>query len=393
LNLSVAKAGSRAELVQDCAQTLVDAFADYNAEFRAITQRARRRFEERDWHGSQRDAVERIELYGKYVTNTVATMQKRLGDEVQERSLWSSIRRRFTEIIDPLPDNDFPKTFFSSVTRKTFDTAGVDAAVEFVALDLDPLGSITTHVETKEYFNRGSVDLLVEELLADFRFRAPYRDFERSVKTVTVRTEHLVEEIRPCDSGALVTLRHADGAGQLGLHKLHQAPVGHQLVHLARTSALGIGQQQLLGLGLAQESDHQTAQSGQLRPALPKHRAGVGLGRAAAAAICGQGIERRDRRYGTIAAALTTMALALTMRLAAVRCLDALATGIARTPRLRLVAPVVGHGGLLADSGRHDGGVQTTQRGVVPAVRGRYLLARNQRNLSWTCPSQASRKT
>jgi len=178
------RAGSRDELVQDCAQTLVDIFADYNAEFRAITRRARMRFEDRDWHGSQRDAVERIELYGKYVTNTVATMQKRLGDEVQERSLWSSIRRRFAEIIDPLPDNDFPKTFFSSVTRKTFDTAGVDAAVEFVALDLDPLGSITTHVETKEYFNRGSIDLLIEELLADFRFRTPYRDFELSIKRV-----------------------------------------------------------------------------------------------------------------------------------------------------------------------------------------------------------------
>lgn len=37
----------------------------------------------------------------------------------------------------------------------------------------------------------------------------------RGVETVTVRTEHLVDEIRPCDSGALVTLRHADGAGQL----------------------------------------------------------------------------------------------------------------------------------------------------------------------------------
>jgi len=176
--------GSRDQLVQDCAQTLVDIFADYNAEFRAITRRARMRFEDRDWHGSQRDAVERIELYGKYVANTVATMQKRLGEEVQERSLWSSIRRRFAEIIDPLPDNDFPKTFFSSVTRRTFDTAGVDAAVEFVALDLDPLGGVTTHVETKEYFNRGSVDLLIEELLADFRFRTPYRDFELSVKRV-----------------------------------------------------------------------------------------------------------------------------------------------------------------------------------------------------------------
>jgi isocitrate dehydrogenase kinase/phosphatase len=178
------RTGSRDQLVQDSAQTLVDIFAEYNAEFRAITRRARQRFEDRDWRGSQRDAVERIELYSRYVANTVTTMQKRLGDEVHERSLWSSIRRRFAELIDPLPDNEFPKTFFSSVTRKTFDTPGVDAAVEFVALDLDPLGSVTTHVETKVYVNRGSVELLVEELLADFRFRTPYRDFERSVKRV-----------------------------------------------------------------------------------------------------------------------------------------------------------------------------------------------------------------
>ena len=65
MNLSVAKAGSRDELVQDCAQVLVDIFADYNAEFRAVTRRARQRFEERDWRGSQRDAVERIELYAQ----------------------------------------------------------------------------------------------------------------------------------------------------------------------------------------------------------------------------------------------------------------------------------------------------------------------------------------
>ena len=69
-------------------------------------------------------------------------MRRRLGDEVQERAIWSSIKRRFDEIIDPLPDNEFPKTFFSSVTRKTFGTVGVDAAVEFIALDLDPLASV-----------------------------------------------------------------------------------------------------------------------------------------------------------------------------------------------------------------------------------------------------------
>jgi len=184
LNQTSSRARTRDELIQDCAQSLVNSFADYNAEFRAITQRARQRFEDRDWRGSQRDAVERIDLYRKYVVGAVEQMRQKLGEDVHERSVWSSIKRRFAEIIDPLPDNEFPKTFFSSVTRTTFDTSGVDPAVEFVALDLDPLGSVTTKVETKVYTNRGSVDLLVEELLADFRFRTPYRDFDLSVRRV-----------------------------------------------------------------------------------------------------------------------------------------------------------------------------------------------------------------
>jgi isocitrate dehydrogenase kinase/phosphatase len=185
LNLTVAKTGSRDELVRDCAQILVDLFADYNAEFREVTQRARQRFEQRDWRGSQRDAVERIGLYSRYVDSGVELMRRRLGDEVHERSIWSSIKRRYAEIIDPLPDAEFKKTYFCSITRKTFGTVGVDPAVEFFALDLDPLGSVTSHVETKDYVNRGSLELLVEELLADFRFRAPYRDFELSVKRVS----------------------------------------------------------------------------------------------------------------------------------------------------------------------------------------------------------------
>ena len=43
VNDAAAHTGSRDELVAGCAQALVDAFANYNAEFRAITQRARQR--------------------------------------------------------------------------------------------------------------------------------------------------------------------------------------------------------------------------------------------------------------------------------------------------------------------------------------------------------------
>ena len=112
-------------------------------------------------------------------------MRERLGEDSTERALWSSIKRRFTELIDELPDLEFDKTFFNSVTRRTFGTIGVDAAVEFVALDLDPIGSITSRIETNVYNNRGSLELLFEEVLADFRFRTPYLDFDRSVRIIT----------------------------------------------------------------------------------------------------------------------------------------------------------------------------------------------------------------
>jgi isocitrate dehydrogenase kinase/phosphatase len=171
-------------LVESCATELARAFVDYNAEFRAITRRAPQRFEASDWKGSQRDAVERIELYNHFITRVVAEMHERLGENVHERVIWSSIKRRFAELIDNLRDKEFDKTFFNSVTRSTFGTVGLDAAVEFVALDHDPIASIQTKLELKIYIVRGALDLLFEEVLSDFRFKTPYRDFERSVKII-----------------------------------------------------------------------------------------------------------------------------------------------------------------------------------------------------------------
>ena len=182
---STALRASRDLLVEQCAVALVEAFAHYNAEFRAITRRAPGRFDSRDWRSSLRDAVERIELYDRSVNRAVAQMHEKLGEDATERAVWSSVKRRFTELIEALPDQEFDKTFFNSVTRRTFGTVGVDAAVEFVALDLDPIGSIKSPIETNIYTNRGSLELLFEEVLADFKFRTPYLDFDRSVRIIT----------------------------------------------------------------------------------------------------------------------------------------------------------------------------------------------------------------
>ncbi len=168
----------------DTARFIASAFADYNAEFRATTRRAPQRFETRDWRASQRDAVERIELYDRYVNATVTQLKARLGAEALDAARWREVKARFSDVIQPLPDTEFTKTFFSSIARRLFGTVGVSPDLEYIALDLDPLAGIAGHVVTNTYTNRGSLALLVEEILTDFRFRTPYRDFDRSVEYV-----------------------------------------------------------------------------------------------------------------------------------------------------------------------------------------------------------------
>src|SRR6185437_6013217 len=124
------------------ARRIAGAFAEYNAEFRAITRRAPVRFDTRDWKGGQRDAVARIELYDSFVARTVAELRALLGTQAENRELWMSIRADFAARIEGVPDAEFIKTFFSSISRRLFGTVGVAPDIEFVATDLDPLARV-----------------------------------------------------------------------------------------------------------------------------------------------------------------------------------------------------------------------------------------------------------
>jgi isocitrate dehydrogenase kinase/phosphatase len=166
---------------RDSARYIAQAFADYNGEFRSITRRAPLRFDSRDWKASQRDAVERIELYDRFVNRAIAELHAKLKDQALDRRVWTRIRQQFEIEIAAVSDREFTKTFFSSITRRLFGTVGVDADIEFVATDLDPLAGISAITGTKTYVNRGSLQLLFEDLLGEPRFRSPWRDLDRTV--------------------------------------------------------------------------------------------------------------------------------------------------------------------------------------------------------------------
>ena len=65
-------------------------FDGHQRRFRDITRRAPQRQAERDWHGMQADALERLELYEAEVSRVVIGLGHALGDHLRCRACWTA---------------------------------------------------------------------------------------------------------------------------------------------------------------------------------------------------------------------------------------------------------------------------------------------------------------
>jgi len=166
-------------LAEACAIELRDGFAEYNARFRAVTQRARRHFETRDHAAAHADAVARIELYELCIAATQRRLEQVLRTRLAERDLWCLIRDRFAAAIADLLDQELNKTFYNTLTRRIFRTRGVAADIEFIALDIEPTDRITHPVARHSYAVFGDLARACERVLDDYPFAVAYAHRER----------------------------------------------------------------------------------------------------------------------------------------------------------------------------------------------------------------------
>ena len=173
----------------DLLATLIrDAFEDYHARFAGITRRAKRRFETADWAGARADAVERIELYDLCVAECATQLQALLLDQARNRALWSGIHAGYAALIAGLIDRELYKTFFNTLTRRFFKTRGVDPAIEFIALDVEPTDAITHPVARHTYaLSELRPSDTFERVLADYRFDVPYADSAACAAAIEAR--------------------------------------------------------------------------------------------------------------------------------------------------------------------------------------------------------------
>ncbi len=176
------------------AKAIRHAFDLYQTRYGSITQRAKARFEDRDWRGMQADARERLDLYKNVVDETVAQVNELLGDRGADTRIWAEIKVVYGALVAPLNLWELAETFFNSITRRIFATVGVNPQIEFVdtCSRIQPIQISQPMYRTCE--RAESTAALIERILTDYEFDVGYEDLQRDSQAVAEQVDnHLMK--------------------------------------------------------------------------------------------------------------------------------------------------------------------------------------------------------
>jgi isocitrate dehydrogenase kinase/phosphatase len=187
------------------ANRILEGFEEYVSRFRAINQRAPRRFEERDWHGMQADTIERLRLYTVVVDRVMESVNHLLGARSDDPLVWVAVKAVYSGLISDRQDWELAETFYNSVTRRVFRTVGVAEHIEFVDSDFDSPPIPSREPIYLTFDRRDSTVDLVREILTTFAHSVPYARLEDDAVEVARRIDARLSE-----PGALATVGKAE---------------------------------------------------------------------------------------------------------------------------------------------------------------------------------------
>ena len=163
------------------ARLIFDGFDTGRHAFTTLTERARERFERREWLQVQQDSVARLALYEQFVSRTVVALTALLGPPESARGVWTGVRAAFLRLVQGRGDAELAFTFFSSTARRLFGTVGVNAELEF--LHAVP-GPVPTESVTRRIPWRGSLAALTGDVLDTGEFTVAWDDRDRDCRLV-----------------------------------------------------------------------------------------------------------------------------------------------------------------------------------------------------------------
>ncbi len=187
------------------AHLIVDAFDAYRSRYRIITRRSQLRFEQRDWAASAADAIERLALYRGTVDELESAIRGMLGDRIADPFLWAGMKAVYSGLIADRDDWELAETFFNSMTRRIFDTVGVDEHIEFVDTDFDTPPTRASEPVYRTYDRSEAMTDLLVSILDDVPFESGWANQIRDLDHVAERISNRLAEL-----GALQVVERAE---------------------------------------------------------------------------------------------------------------------------------------------------------------------------------------
>ncbi len=178
------------KFADQCARAVLKAFEKFHAQFRIITQRARERFQDQNWHGMKDDAEERLDLYKSVVDEIVAEVRQLLGSRFDDESVWIDIKNTYSTLSNALDVWELAETFFNSVTRKIFATVGVDPQIEFVDTCIRKQSIRVSRLPYRTYAGDRPTAILMDAILCDYPHRVAYEDIERDARLAAEKVDN-----------------------------------------------------------------------------------------------------------------------------------------------------------------------------------------------------------
>ena len=177
----------------NAARVLRDCFDVYYGEFIAITNRAKSRFEKREWTAVMSDAEERIGLYHHHLNLIEAQIRELLGPRVHDYEMWEMLKAEYWRPYLDRYNADLALIFFYSVMRRIY--VETDDSIQYsddeIRAPLKPpveAGSQPVRTYRVDAVTPG----LIHQIVDDFAFAAEFRNLDEDA---TLAAQMFVAEL------------------------------------------------------------------------------------------------------------------------------------------------------------------------------------------------------
>lgn len=146
----------------------------YRARFQQITAEAKHNFETADWTAVRASAVRRLELYRLVVDDVMAQVADLLAERLHAKLVWAGMKAVYSGLIADHDDWELAETFYNSITRRIFNTVGVDPDIEFVSTDFETPPTQAQRPVYRPYGPATALSQLVEQVLLAYDWQTPF---------------------------------------------------------------------------------------------------------------------------------------------------------------------------------------------------------------------------